>query len=218
MNISPYEFWKHALCISIDEKRAATYKKVVRYSFGIVPPIYEGFKNSNLSGAYNCELSHVSVIKMAKLMKWPFVTILEDDIFPRNDAHVYLRGLLRSIPDDAKMIPWGYLGTYGVKEYNDLFDIPMGRINGTHFYTVFESGYDMYLALYRGNQNIPADRFYRMVSPTYVPKINMAIQYNDDVSLVSRNRGYVTKGVSTTSPEGFPRIEDIVRGGEACQI
>lgn len=213
MNISPYEFWKHALCISIDEKRATTYEKVMRHAFGVVPPIYEGFTNRNLSGVYNCELSHVSIVKMAKLLGWPFVTILEDDVFPRKDAHTQLRRLLRYIPDDAKMIPWGYLGTYGVESHDELFDRPTGRINGTHLYTIFEAGYDEYLSIYNDDQTIEADRFYLRVSPTYVPKVNIAIQYNAETSAVNKNKWYCTKVMSRTPPEGFPRIEDIVKRG-----
>ena len=47
-----------------------------------MPKIFPAFHNTDLSGPYNCILSHVALIRMAKALDLPFITIFEDDAYP----------------------------------------------------------------------------------------------------------------------------------------
>lgn len=103
-----------------------------------------------------CNCAHRQIIQLAKEMKYPYVTVFEDDAYPRKDVAEQLTNAFKVIPKDAGIILYGYNGIKGYKpenvvQINDYWyrldpNVSGGiRTFGSHAYTIFENAYDMLL-------------------------------------------------------------------------
>jgi len=97
-------------------------------------------------------LSHISVVKLAKMRNLPYVFIFEDDAYPCNNIMQNLSSTLNNIPDDAQCIMLGW-SRKPIKTIatNDKFDKVVGEIHGSHAYIIMANGYDNYLNIYKKN-------------------------------------------------------------------
>lgn len=92
---------------------------------------------------FNCSLAHLFLIKMAKMMKFPYIVVFEDDAVPSRDVKRVLAEAIQDIPQDAAMLKLGWqkkVGT-GCSVYVDEKFCKL-KTRGSHAYIIFESGYD----------------------------------------------------------------------------
>ena len=99
-----------------------------------------------LLGMLCCGLSHIAVLKYAKMMRLKGVLILEDDVILSPDFEDRLK-LLEEVPDDAQIIYLGAIVTsdhlskkYKISEH--VWNAQKMNLYATHSYIATEKGYD----------------------------------------------------------------------------
>lgn len=176
-SISVEDLVKNAFCLSVDKRRRDNFTRIFSKLFGVVPRFFDGYTD-NPNGRINCNVSHMAMVKMAKAMGMPYITIFEDDAFPRPDAKYILGECMKHVPVDATMVVWGFGNSPGnlsvVNEYMQRAEKP-DYLWGSHAYTIFKSGYDKYSELYPR----AADQYWGLVGPTYV-STNCFIQFSSE--------------------------------------
>lgn len=218
MDISLEKVIENSFCISIDQKRRHIFQTVFNHYFGKVPRIFDGYTNPELDGIRKCSLSHVSIIRMAKAMELPFVTIFEDDAYPRRDANIIIRDVIRRTPEDANMLILGWNVLKNASKIDDIIlkgpSRPANcdrRIYGSHAYIVFEKCYDKYIKHSCRGKLTAADDFLDRFDPTYVSRVNLFIQRCSKISMTG-HVGYILDNESYKNPpNGFDKIEDIYK-------
>lgn len=112
--------------------------------------IYKDIGLNKTSNTANCSFSHISIIKLAESLNWPFVCIFEDDAYPCVDIISKLQLLLTDIPNEVDMIKLGYLSIR-----NNLLYLSSNKrfyLNaitwGSHAYIVFKKYYQAYYKLF----------------------------------------------------------------------
>lgn len=106
------------------------------------------------TNVFNCAFSHISIIKMADCLNWPYICIFEDDAYPCPNITSVLPEYLRDIPDDIDMLKIGYLNImdrYKLESYNDLY-YSHAKTWGSHAYIIFRKYYKVYNELFKSNQ------------------------------------------------------------------
>lgn len=176
-SVSVEDLVKNAFCLSVDRRRRDNFTRIFSKLFGVVPRFFDGYTD-NPNGRINCNVSHMAMIKMAKAMDMPYITIFEDDAFPRPDAKYLLEECMKHVPGDAAMVLWGFGNSPGnlpvVNEYMQRAEKP-DYLWGSHAYTIFKSGYDKYSELYPR----AADQYWGLVGPTYA-STNCFIQFSSE--------------------------------------
>ena len=145
---------------------------------------------------------------MAQEKGLPFVFVLEDDAYPRQDILKRLNEL--HPPDDADIYLLGY--THGTNVFKqDAWNIidSHNTAYGAHAYVIMERAYDKVLGWWRNNKEFAkAPEYMWSVDTsltglkTYVYGTPLFIQYNVSMS-VNKRSGYVFTHCSDNPPEGF---------------
>ena len=82
-------------------------------------------------------MSHISVVKLAKMRNLPYVFIFEDDAYPCDDILNKSSKYFNNIPDDAGLCLFGWSAHTRSKTqaFNKLFNrITTTSISGAHSY------------------------------------------------------------------------------------
>lgn len=216
MDISIKDFFENSFVISINDRRLGNFYKIFDKMFGELGDSYRRPKHfygytGNIKPTYCCELSHISLIRMAKCLDLPFIVIFEDDAFPRTDICDSLVRQISNIPDCCKILVLGWLKYDNAVPFSENFNKFSSWVWGTQSYIVFKSGYDEYIKEYDRNTETLADEFFSvMKDSTLLAKENLFIQYTEDRSM-NGYFGYVWENVGMSEPpEGFMSFEKVV--------
>ena len=201
---------KNSFVISYDDVKIRMLKKIFDHHGMLFPRVFQAMHNKDLDGPYNCSISHVQVIRAAKAFDLPFVVIFEDDVYPCIDVMMKVKKYLSIIPKDANIVILGWSNTEKGQEFIHSINRVTHLIGGSHSYIVFKSGYDEYLNAYQKNPKCHADMIFRDIQNTYIINIPLFIQYSSKTSMNS-HIGYIFKGDHAAPPDGFLRIEDILK-------
>ena len=160
MKLSLDNFLENSFVISCNaEQKDIFYSKM--QELGIKSKHYDGnFPISyGLSKKQKCWLSHLDLVKMAKCLNLPYITIFEDDCVPMIGIQEKLTQFFDStqIPDDVDILVMGNLG-YIYDYANCIYylkptDIPtLAKVQdkgvaGAHAYMVFQKCYDKYISM-----------------------------------------------------------------------
>lgn len=176
-SISVEDLVKNAFCITVDSERRNRFESIFRKMFGVVPMFFNG-------GVYgsdtrmNCSITHSDLIRTAHAMGLPYITIFEDDAYPRPDAKDLLWHCMQHVPDDAAMVLWGFgrapADMKKVSEFMHKVEKP-DYLWGSHAYTVFSSAYNKYEQL----DLRLSDTYWGLCGPTYVAS-NCFIQFSSE--------------------------------------
>ena len=208
MSLDVNSLLRNAFFISCNERRQAILKAWFRrFKFTSEPVIFHAYSNKSLSGPYNCTLSHISVLKMAKAMKLPYVVIFEDDAYPCIDMPGRMAIACSNVPSDADILILGYSKVKGCAKPTDISDEIVKtsgkNVYGSHAYVVFDKAYDKMLDYYQRNDKIPADgMFSNKACNVYFIKYPLFIQYSSEKSM-NGHSGYIFYGNSATPPIGY---------------
>jgi len=216
-NISLQDFFKNSFYISVDMERMRAFRNIFSKMFFFdenikFPNMFWGYVNSDLKPTYRCELSHASLIKLAKSMELPFVVIFEDDAYPCAFSENKIEELLNNTPDNAKMLILGYNKFKDSEKVNDYVSILKSWCWGSHSYMIFKDGYDDYLREYNKNSNHVADDFFGILKNVYISNENLFIQRCSEKSMNGYS-GYVYNNESQKNPpKNFFPLSEITRG------
>lgn len=156
--ITLQELLNHSFVITIDENRFDNFCKVFQYhKLNPLPKRFNGYTLPNdihkdiglikTSNICNCSFSHISIIKMAESMNWPFVCIFEDDAYPCKDITNKLQLSLNNIPTGIDMIKYGYTDIRNQNDLctsNDNMFFMNAKTWGSHAYIIFKQYYNTY--------------------------------------------------------------------------
>lgn len=191
MDFSAKDLFKHSYCITTsDELYGRFSRRMVERGLPrkLLPGKFTGlYPKCIMSGKDNmqmCILSHFSLIHMASLLNWQWITIFEDDALPRKDFFDGLQDYLKNgIPNDPSMVMWGQLHFIDItSQINGLkFASIRGHLFGTHAYTVFKKGYAHYLNVNRISQTQinPDWTEFNFPTDTYVTSKSFFIQFKN---------------------------------------
>lgn len=221
MQIKVEDLLRHSVVISIDNEIYNRFKCIFeQQELTPIPKLYQGMEVYGI-GAYweprhqiqdnsiaQCLYSHLSIIKMAKFLDWPYVCIFEDDAYPCRNCRQHLEELLNDVPDDANCL---ILGTYHLKttSYSKSDKISYcNEVWGSHAYIMFKKGYDDYIEFTQRYNSI-ADINLQMMSNVYASNLNLFIQYNDKPSIIHQYNGYLSYDYDKAKIlDQFPKIEE----------
>lgn len=130
--------------------------------------------------------SHINCIKLAKEKSWPFVVIVEDDVFFQSvDSKIHADLCFSDTPDDFDILLGGIYTSAGLVSYNEYWN-KTRLFSATHYYVVNSKVYDKILSF---NKTEHIDRWYAGTAKLncYVAKKFFAIQHVG----FSDNKGYV---------------------------
>lgn len=212
MNIDLKDILSNSFCLSIDKRRKSEFSEIFKNIFSgyPLPKIFDGYSNKDLGGKYCCELGHCSIVRMAKALSLPFVTIFEDDAYPMTNAADEIKKVITSVPDNASMLMLGYNKYNKIERINDNISKLLSWCWGSHAYILFSGAYDAYLDEYDKNTKHVADDFYGILKNVYIPNKNIFIQRNVAKSMNGYS-GYIWDNKSRSKPpEGFCMFEDII--------
>lgn len=117
MKITISDFLKNGFVISCSNMQEQGFRKRFAGEFGEenLPRTYDGrvlkCALGNASLAIKSTYSHFEVVKMAKALDLPFITIFEDDAYPMSGAMEKMGKWFQNteIPDDADILMLGNL-------------------------------------------------------------------------------------------------------------
>lgn len=208
--ISVNQLMENSFVISFNEKRINIMSQIFKQSCLKMPKIFPAFHNTDLSGPYNCILSHVALIRMAKALDLPFITIFEDDAYPCKQVYLKLKNLLANIPKEASLILLGWSNEakpYGKQRFDQQFNKITRIISGSHAYIIFNKGYDKYLNIYQQNSTQTADGIFSLIEDSYILNKPLFIQYSNNTSM-NKHYGYIFYGNNNNPPSDFKKIEE----------
>ena len=131
--------------------------------------------------------AHMNCIRLAKENKWPYVLIMEDDLYiPAKDkARRYVDEAFNKLPEDWDILLGGVYHAKTAVKGNNYWN-RIGEFCALHFYIVHERCYDQLLTWDGSNHY---DRWIgRLGLKCYVPTRFFAIQYDgysDNVAKVT---------------------------------
>lgn len=135
----------YSYCLSINSTK---YEYMCRNfnAVGLRSPIMFPGPTNQKSGSAGCLLGHKMMITNAKIKKYPYVFIFEEDAYPRPDVLEKFQYLKNKIPINCGLFVMGYSGWKGpaIKINNDLFQFPIKPF-GSHAYLIHSDCYDAYL-------------------------------------------------------------------------
>lgn len=200
MDMSENQLFEHSFVVSVDDKRLKIFNK--RFSDAglkiathwngayLDKEVYSHLEKSRineirLTMQELCNgLSQYFIVVMARCMKWPFVTIFEDDAKPVENIHDELKFFLNDIPDNIDVLR---LGWTSVRDYcpDNIRGIANEKIHqkdicGSHAYIVFQKYYEDFILTSRLNPR--AD--FKRINPDkthfiYSTKKQLFVQEND---------------------------------------
>lgn len=127
----------HSICMSINPKRynytCENFKAV-----GLKPPsLFKGVRWIRGSNT-GCVLAHMTILKMCLMWNLPYVTIYEDDAYPRPDIKEIWKDIVKYIPDNCGILKLGsssYRGSHVVKN-SHIWSMTSGTAYGSHAYMI----------------------------------------------------------------------------------
>lgn len=138
---------KNAYCMSINDRRYEYLCNNFIY-VGLTPPkLFKGVRWNNGSNM-GCLLGHIAIVMMARQLKLPWVTIYEDDAFPRPDVLWMFSKIKSYVPSDCGLIKIGSSSLRrGHKKINNfVFETDGEGVSfGSHAYIIRRECYDMFL-------------------------------------------------------------------------
>lgn len=216
-SISIEQFFRNSYVISINEDKLQLFKKVFQHYFpGFpIPKYHKGSTDIKLTGPQNCTKSHYDIILNAKKHKLPFVMIFEDDAYPCQNALSKFNEYIKYIPNDTKLLILGWSdhkrqrNCYKTQTFQNPINKIINRINGSHAYILFETGYDDYLNFIDNNKNATADGdVFLYLQPSYILDTAIFIQYSTNHSM-NGHIGYIYYGDHDEPPKGFNPIQTV---------
>lgn len=165
MKLSINDLFKYSYCLTISINK---YKRFInRLSTAIgnnycfPKPIY-GIKSSKENikkifgeksiSDFRCVLvtaEHYFLVRMAKEMNLPFITIFEDDASPHKQLLTKIDYYIENIPDDLDCLRFGYSRVIDrfIKEKPIVIDkrYIQRNVYGSHAYIIFSKYYDAFL-------------------------------------------------------------------------
>lgn len=153
------ELLEHAYVISIDDNRLDRfYENMKKINFYNIKHVIGHLNFSCL--AKNINYTTITLVRHAKINKYPHITIFEDDACPVKDFDTKFKIALDNFPDNPNVVSFGYShckefrnkGKYFDNFKNDFFK-NMIYINkkyirsfwGAHSYIIYEQDYDRYI-------------------------------------------------------------------------
>ena len=199
----------NSIVLSVDKERLDRLYKIFYGACLPRPRFVGGCSDRTLfSDNRRCHKAHYMAVQMAQEKGLPFVFVLEDDAYPRQDILKRLNEL--HPPDDADIYLLGY--THGTNVFKqDAWNIidSHNTAYGAHAYVIMERAYDKVLGWWRNNKEFAkAPEYMWSVDTsltglkTYVYGTPLFIQYNVSMS-VNKRSGYVFTHCSDNPPEGF---------------
>lgn len=204
------KFFEHAFYITVDRDREVRFLNRFFRKFGCTPRRWEGFR-LRISGRGNIAITHMSIVKMAKALDWPYVCIFEDDAYPRADARDMLRHCVMNFPDDASIVYLGWVRVQSkrdrnIEAYGDCWTGIDAKVVGAHAWVIFRKAYDEFIDRVHTideHVDISMSNFggqYRTRDPIF-------IQYHEKLS-TNNGSGYFFWGLHPDPPDGFERDEE----------
>lgn len=171
MKITTAELMDNAFVITINDTRLDSFME--RWDkYGLDRPyVFRGFtmrSGPGIKGDYreldshvgsnvaNCSFSHLSVIKMAEALDFPFVFVLEDDALPCRNIKDKLDSILDKIPDNTDVLKLGYATRHPPLPMLDN-GFSYGYSIGSHAYIAFKKYYRKYEYIFN-RHNAVADK------------------------------------------------------------
>lgn len=157
----------------------------------------------NLPGALGCTISFYSAINIAKMANFPYVFILEDDIFFCDDFINVLNKHLENLPDDFEICILGRnRDDFEPIAYND-FLIKADNIhnNGGFALLINQKAYDKILVDFATNPVLLVDDFWYVnkYENSYCVKNNIIVSSPDPRYSTIEAREHITKNTESKS-------------------
>lgn len=139
---------KNAYCMSINEKRFEYLCHNFEYVGLKAPILYKcvRWKNGSNTG---CLLGHIGIIMMAKTLNLPWVTVYEDDAYPRLDVLWMFKKIRHYIPSDCGLLK---IGSSSIRRGHTAINKLVFRTSGdksvsfgSHAYIIRRECYDLFL-------------------------------------------------------------------------
>ena len=197
MNLTEEQIFFYFFVISINDKRLEEFQKQFKKAgFKKIPELWHGATlKSNYYKSFDdypdklvhykwllslCNgFGHFFLVEMARHMKWPFVTIFEDDAVPVDNIHKLIKTYCTDIPDDADILKLGYTGErhHSFLLYKDDKFVSIDQ-KGSHAYIVFQKEYERFLSDSIINPRADVYRFnphngvksYSCITPLFIQK------------------------------------------------
>ena len=138
---------KNAYCMSINEKRFEYLSNNFIFT-GMTPPkLYKCVRWKNGSNV-GCLIGHISLIMIARTLNLPWITIYEDDAFPRPDVLWWFEKIKSYVPNDCGLLKIGSSSIRrGHRAVNDyIFETQGDGVSfGSHAYIIRRECYDSFL-------------------------------------------------------------------------
>ena len=183
-SISLDDFWRYSYVISTSQEKYDHFCKVfTNAGISTMPKWFDAVKiadgNAGHSNKLNVSISHLFLIKYAKMMDFPFIVIFEDDAVPHRDIHRLLPYYLSEIPVDSVVVKLGWTklakGAPPAEKITDKWDKVKTR--GAHSYIVFQKNYQKAIDILE-QDNLIVD--YSLFAYKLATHDNLFIQYNGE--------------------------------------
>ena len=214
MNFTIDDMFRHSFVMAKDEKEYDRFcSRMKAQGFDMMPRVFYGNFPKCLVGdkGYRskfvlCSLAHFFLVRMAKTLDLPHITIFESDAYPMKECKEKLRIFLEGgVPDDSDELVFGNL--HFIRNYNRFLKDAgnkFGRIKcnlwGAHSVVVFRKAYDQWLRAYlKCDWEIHADFFNNLVDRCYATTRSFFIQVKDGLE-------YAKFMVDKNNLRDFPKI------------
>ena len=158
MQVDIEDIMIYSFVISIREERQKRFfSSFDQMDFLNKPKVYDGYRIRNIrkcgkdigftkrNNVLNITASHLSIVKMAKVLGWPFVCVFEDDCVFTKDFKKGVQRCLNDLPTYAHGLWFGWLKKKkGFKYYNDKLCYN-GWATGATGYIIFKEGYTTFI-------------------------------------------------------------------------
>lgn len=153
--------------------------------FGNFPKYLVGEKGGR-ENYVMCALAHYCLVRMARTLDMPHVTIFESDCYPMKGCRERLDRLLQGgIPDDSDEIVYGNIqfirdNRKFLKDVHSGFGRIRDHLWGAHAVTIFRKAYDTWMGnMLKCDFEIHADFFNELVGKCYSTDRSYFIQWKD---------------------------------------
>ena len=173
MRLTTEEILHNSFVVTIDGERVAVFRKWFEDQGLIVPGTFEGYEiltpffrqqftcfktapkqDFRIMSAICNNVSHWSIVQLAKFTNMPFVTIFEDDAKPVDNLKEKLDLFCSDIPDETDVLRLGYSKQFKRSTSRKFVEaaVPhsdnliVRNLSGSHAYMVFRKHYDTFIA------------------------------------------------------------------------
>ena len=203
MEIAINDLLENSFVITIDDQRYNEFVNNFKHAgFDLLPRRFDGFAIPN--GMYknvgliktknycNCSLSHIAIVKYAKMMNMPYVCIFEDDAYPCKGIQEQFKRLISMIPYDADIVKLGftrYVDKAKVFDSNGELSLLKNENSwGSHAYIVFSKYYDKYIENYHKDMLADGMVLNDVDASIFVPNDILFMQYQIQDSMHNTNK------------------------------